>query len=225
MSFRFWTMTSLGRSQMSPLTPFALFMYPTHGLLSSMRTLMHYDWYSKHTINCLLHTQLKSVPSISTKAFSQVVQCLEILDLLARVRCSIFSNAEIKLAWLNDFIDGLGSILIKKKDLEDVRTLLLLPLCSRGKPSNRHHMARVLVALKSCWQFPQMLECKNYPEFMKKVPYPCIPSLYGHRQRSLVVKCSWMLNPSILFCMCLDGGLRWSALQRLSKRMTHSPSS
>jgi len=79
---------------------------------------------------------------------------LEILEVLARIRSSVFSSNEMKTSWLNELVDGVGGILMKKKCFD--------------KADNRHTIARILVAIKTCWQFPQLLECKNYKEFIKQ---------------------------------------------------------
>jgi len=81
-------------------------------------------------------------------------KCLDLLENLASVKSSIFTN-EKRGIYLNIFIDGMIKILANKKDLEHEQ--------------NRHKIWRLLVRLKGNYQLKYLMETNNFNLFIKEL--------------------------------------------------------
>lgn len=81
-------------------------------------------------------------------------QCLLVLELFAATRNSLFTSTESRVIFLNSLINGVGKILVEKKDFDD--------------EENRHAMARVLLRLKTSFQLKYLQEAPNYPALMQQ---------------------------------------------------------
>lgn len=108
--------------------------------------------------------------------FVLTVKCLQVLELFAATRSSLFTTFETRTAFLNGLINGigmsehssrnapslvdpkLGKILVENKDLDN--------------EENRHNMARILLRLKTSFQLKYLQETQNYPGLMEQVTPP-----------------------------------------------------
>eukprot|EP01126_Amoeba_proteus_P053458 TRINITY_DN6514_c0_g1_i1.p1 TRINITY_DN6514_c0_g1~~TRINITY_DN6514_c0_g1_i1.p1 ORF type:complete len:791 (-),score=134.40 TRINITY_DN6514_c0_g1_i1:1277-3649(-) len=104
--------------------------------------------FTNNQINLFLTIYENFPPPFSSKSLSVIEQ-------FAGIRCSIFSQVMDRKAYLETLINGIGKILMTKKDLSD--------------DENKHRLARILVRLKYNFQLKYLVEIENYKAFIDLV--------------------------------------------------------